>query len=109
YRLQLSGQGDEARYSAIQSLAWGNNTLTQLRPSITNASSTQVYLNIDQPSVYTIFLTEVAGRIYWKQSASYNKGSYQVPVWLGSLSKGVYYVHVNDGKGNARVLTLVKQ
>jgi hypothetical protein len=38
-----------------------------------------------------------------------NKGEHLLPVWIGGLTKGVYYVHVKDSKGDTNVLTLVKQ
>jgi hypothetical protein len=109
YRLQLNGQNSEVHYSAVQSVVWGATGLLQLRPSITSETSTHIYFEVDQPSVYTIYVTDVAGRVHWKQSATYSKGSYQLPLWLGGISRGVYYVHVNDGHGTTRVLTLVKQ
>jgi hypothetical protein len=109
YRLKITGDHDEIVYSAIQSLVLAGTSLAQLRPSATAATATTVYLSLAQPSVVSVYLTDITGRVYARQSIQLNKGERQLPLWIGGLSKGIYYVHVSDGKGNTNVLTLVKQ
>ena len=109
YRLQIMPVQGDMVYSPIQSLQLLRASLAQLRPSITAAAATTVYLNIAQQSAVTVYLTDITGRVHWQQTAKLNKGEHQLPVFIGALSKGVYYVHINDGKGNTDVLTLVKQ
>ena len=109
YRLQIMPVQGDMVYSPIQSLQLLRASLAQLRPSITAAAATTVYLNIAQQSAVTVYLTDITGRVHWQQTTKLNKGEHQLPVFIGALSKGVYYVHINDGKGNTDVLTLVKQ
>ena len=109
YRLQIMPVQGDMIYSPIQSLQLLRASLAQLRPSITAAAATAVYLNIAQQSAVSVYLTDITGRVHWQQTVKLNKGEHQLPVFIGALKKGVYYVHINDGKGNTDVLTLVKQ
>lgn len=109
YRLQITGENDEVVFSAIQSLVLAGTNLAQLRPSATAATATTVYISLTQPSAVSVYLTDITGRVYSRQSMQLNKGERQIPLWIGGLNKGIYYVHVSDGKGNTNVLTLVKQ
>lgn len=109
YRLQITPVQGDMVYSSIQSLQFIRASLGQLRPSVTAAATTTVYLNIAQQSAVSVYLTDITGRVHWQQTVKLNKGEHQLPVFIGGLTKGVYYVHINDGKGNAEVLTLVKQ
>jgi hypothetical protein len=108
YRLLVTGQQNEIAYSAIQSVIINNANLVQLRPSITSGSTTQVFIQTDQQSVISMYVTDVSGRIHFRQSMQVNKGAHLLPLWIGGLKKGVYYVHV-EGKGLAGVLKLVKE
>lgn len=109
YRLLITGQQHEIAYSGIQTVLLNSANLVQLRPSATTGSTTHVYIQTTQQSVVSVYVTDITGRIYSRQSVQFNKGEHLLPVWIGGLTKGVYYVHVKDSNGNANVLTLVKQ
>jgi hypothetical protein len=109
YRLQVTGQQNDIAYSGVQTILLNNAALVQLRPSATTGSITQVFIQTTQESVVSIYITDITGRIHGSQSVQVNKGDHLLPLWIGGLNKGVYYVHVKDPKGNASVLTLVKQ
>jgi hypothetical protein len=109
YRLQVTGQQNELAYSGIQTILLNSDNLVQLRPSATTGSITHVFIQTAQQSELSIYVTDITGRMHGRQTLQMNKGNHLVPVWIGGLSKGVYYVHVKDSKGNANVLTLVKQ
>ncbi|THU34168.1 hypothetical protein FAM09_24405 [Niastella caeni] len=109
YRLQMTGQQNDIAYSAIQSLLFNKTNLVQLRPSATNGSTTYVYLQAMHESIVTIYVTDITGRVHARRMLPVNKGEHLLPLWIGGLNKGVYNVHVKDSKGNANVLTLVKQ
>jgi hypothetical protein len=109
YRLQITGQQNEVTYSGIQTILLNNANLVQLRPSATTGTTTHVYIQTTQQSVVSVYVTDIAGHIHSRQSLTVNKGENLLPIWIGGLNKGVYYVHVKDANGNANVLTLVKQ
>jgi hypothetical protein len=109
YRLMITGQQEEITYSGIQTVLLNGTNLVQLRPSATTGSTTQLYIQTTQQSVVSVYVTDIAGRIHSRQSVQFNKGEHLLPVWIGGLPKGVYYVHVKDSKGDINVLTLVKQ
>lgn len=109
YRLQVTGQQNEMVYSGIQTILLNSANLVQLRPSAATGTTTHVYIQTAQHSEVSIYVTDITGRIHSRQSLAVNKGEHLLPIWIGGLNKGVYYVHVKDSKGNANVLTLVKQ
>jgi hypothetical protein len=107
YRLQITGANDEIVISPVQTLQMAV-TMAQLRPSVTTASSTSIYISLAQQSDVSIYLTDITGQVRLRQTTSLNRGKHQLPLSIGGLGKGVYYVHVSDGKGNTNVLTLMK-
>ncbi|OQP64309.1 hypothetical protein A3860_20260 [Niastella vici] len=109
YRLQIVTQQNEMVYTGIQSVLLNSAGLVQLRPSVTNGAVTNVYVYTPEQSMISLYITDVSGRIHVRQTLQLTKGANQLPLWIGSLGKGVYYVHVKDGSGNASVTTLVKQ
>jgi hypothetical protein len=108
YRLLITGKQNEMVFSGIQSVLLNNANQVQLRPSATAGAITNVYVHSLKESAASLYITDVAGRMYHRQSIRLNKGEQLLPLWIGNLGKGVYYVHVKDESGNANVLTLVK-
>ncbi len=108
YRLLVTGQQNEMSYSGIQSVVLNSASQLQLRPSATAGAITNVYVHALKESVASLYITDIAGRMYHHQTIRLNKGEQQLPIFIGNLGKGVYYVHVKDGNGNANVLTMVK-
>jgi hypothetical protein len=108
YRLLIIGQQQEITYSGIQTVVLNSASLVQLRPSATTGSTTHVYIQTMQQSVVSVYVTDITGRIHSRQSVQLNKGEHLLPVWIGGLPRGGYYVHVKDSKGDANVLTLMK-
>jgi hypothetical protein len=108
YRLQVASQQDEMVYSGIQSLILNSANLMQLRPSVTTGTITNVYVQTPVKTVVSLSITDISGRIHGSQSLQLTKGENLLPLWIGGLNKGVYYVHVKDANGNASVLPLVK-
>jgi hypothetical protein len=68
-----------------------------------------VYIQASVQSKASLYITDMAGHIRNRQSLSLNKGENQVPLWIGYLGKGIYYVHVKNGDGSTYVLPLMKQ
>lgn len=108
YRLMVTGEHNEILYSGIQSVVLNSANLLQLRPSATAGAVTNIYVHASKQAKASLFITDIAGRIYHRQSLLLNKGEQQIPLWIGNLGKGVYYVHVKDEQGNVNVLTLLK-
>ena len=108
YRLLITGQQNEIAYSGIQTVVLNSTSLVQLRPSATSGAITNVFVNTLKPTIANLYITDITGRMYQRQSLQLNKGEQLLPLWIGNLGKGVYYVHVKDEQGNANVLTLVK-
>lgn len=109
YRLQITTQQNDVVYTGIQSVLLNSAGLVQLRPSFTNGAVTNLYIYAPEQSRMSLYITDVSGRVHGSQSLQMTKGVNQLPLWIGALTKGVYYVHVKDGDGNASVLKLVKQ
>lgn len=108
YRLVVTGSQNEILYSSIQSVILNSAEFVQLRPSTTTGATTSIYVHASKESIASLYITDIAGRIYHRQSLRLNKGEQLLPLWIGNLSKGVYYVHVKVEQGGANVLTLVK-
>lgn len=108
YRLVITGQQNEIVYSGIQTVVLNSAGLVQLRPSATSGAITNVFAHTSKPTIVNLSITDITGRMYHRQSLQLNKGEQLLPLWIGNLGKGVYYVHVKDEQGNANVLTLVK-
>jgi hypothetical protein len=108
YRLVITGQQNEIVYSGIQTVVLNSAGLVQLRPSATSSAITNVFVHTTKPTIVTLSITDITGRMYHRQSLQVNKGEQLLPLWIGNLGKGIYYVHVKDEQGNANVLTLVK-
>jgi hypothetical protein len=108
YRLQVVSTQDEMVYSGVQSVILNSANLIQLRPSVATGAITNVYVHTSSPSVVSLSVTDISGRIHGRQSLQLAKGENLLPLWIGGLNKGVYYVHVKDGNGKVSVLTLVK-
>ncbi|MBO9198747.1 MULTISPECIES: T9SS type A sorting domain-containing protein [Niastella] len=109
YRLLMMDLQNEMVASSIRSVVLNSNNLAQLRPSATAGTITKVYIQSSKQTVASLYVTDIAGRIHLRQSVSVNKGENLLPLWIGDLGKGVYYVHVKSGDGNSQVLTLMKQ
>lgn len=108
YRLVITGQQYEIVYSGIQTVMLNSTDLVQLRPSATSGAITNVFVHTSKQTIVNLSITDITGRMYHRQSLQLNKGEQLLPLWIGNLGKGVYYVHVKDEQGNANVLTLVK-
>jgi len=109
YRLQITTKQNEVVYTGIQTVLLNSDGLVQLRPSFTSGAVTNLYVYTPEQSMISLYITDISGRVYGSQSLKLTKGMNQMPIWIGALTKGVYYVNVKDGNGNASVLKLVKQ
>jgi hypothetical protein len=109
YRLVVVDKQNELMRSSIRSVLFNGANLAQLRPSITTGALTNVYIQASTQSKASLYITDMAGHIRNRQSLSLNKGENQVPLWIGYLGKGIYYVHVKNGDGSTYVLPLMKQ
>lgn len=109
YRLLVMDQQNELVRSSIQSVLLSSYNLAQLRPSVTAAAITNVYIQAAKQSVAGLYITDIAGHLQRRQSLPLNKGGNLVPVFIGNLGRGVYYVHVKNEDGSACVLMLMKQ
>jgi hypothetical protein len=68
-----------------------------------------VYIQAAKQSVAGLYITDIAGHLQRRQSLPLNKGGNLVPLFIGNLGRGVYYVHVKNEDGSACVLMLMKQ
>ncbi|MFL5748525.1 MAG: T9SS type A sorting domain-containing protein [Niastella sp.] len=109
YRLLVMDQQNELVRSSIQTVLLNSSNQVQLRPSATAGAITNVYIQASKQSIASLFVTDIAGHIHSRQSLAVNNGENLVPIWIGNLGKGVYYVHVKNGDGSTSVLTLLKQ
>jgi hypothetical protein len=109
YRLLVMSQQNELVRSSIQSVLLNSSNLVQLRPSATAGAITNVYIQTSKQSIVSLYVTDIDGHIHNRQSLPVNNGGNLVPLWIGNLGKGVYYVHVKNGDGSTSVVTLLKQ
>jgi hypothetical protein len=107
YRLQIK-ENDKIVYTPIQSLTLTSANKLQLRPSATSGVNTNVYVHLSKQAMVNLYISDITGKIYHRRSLNLDKGEHLLPLWIGNLGKGVYYVHVKDEHGNANVLPMVK-
>ena len=110
YRLKMTASGQQVQYSKPVQV---NNPLTNqhiaLRPSVTNKEHANLYLNLSSKDRITITIVDMMGRVQLNKTAQLNKGEHSLPLQIGHLAKGIYYVHVTGSYTINQSLHLVKQ
>jgi hypothetical protein len=110
YRLKITKPGFEGQYSKMLQVA---NPLTgqhvELRPSVTGKELTTLNLALAAKDRLSISIVDVMGRVRSIRSVQLDKGEYNLPVQIGQLPKGIYYVQVTGSYFIHQSLRLVKQ
>lgn len=110
YRLRITAPGHEAKYSKmvqVDNLLF--NQHIELRPSVTNKEQTTLYISLTSKDRISVALTDVTGRVQLIRSIQLDKGEHYLPLYIGHLSKGIYYVRVTGSQTINQSLHLVKQ
>ncbi|MEO8404809.1 MAG: hypothetical protein ABI480_09445 [Chitinophagaceae bacterium] len=110
YRLHMISGGKENSYSrTIQLINYDNHARITLRPSVTDKEVTNLSLSLPQQEDIVIRILDITGRLYSRQSVQLSKGEHSLPLNIGSLMHGIYYVQVAGTHNIRQVLTLIKQ
>lgn len=110
YRLRITAPGQQQQYSKPVQI---NNPLTNqhiaLRPSVTNKEQANLYLNLSSKDRISITIFDMMGRVQLSKTAQVDKGEHYLPLQIGRLAKGIYYVRVMGSNALDQTLQLVKQ
>jgi hypothetical protein len=79
-----------------------------LRPSVIDHGSTVLFLESSSKTDMEISITDAAGRLCRRQTASVNPGDNELPLDISSFAGGLYYVNVRLKNGFHQVVELVK-
>ena len=110
YRLKITTPGQEPLYSKLVQV---DNRLfnqhVELRPSVTGKEFTTLYITLSLKENLSVTLTDVMGRVQLIKSVQLDKGEHYLPLHIGHLAKGIYYVRVTGSQTTNQSLHLVKQ
>ena len=110
YRLKMTTPGQKEQYSKPVQI---NNPLTNhhiaLRPSVTNKEQANLYINLTSKDRLSITIIDLMGRVQYHKAAQLDKGEHNLPLPVGHLAKGLYYVRVTGTNTINQSLHLVKQ
>ena len=110
YRLQLVTAGGDITYSQIVQLSGAAMTdRAELAPSVTESGSSSLLLSLGQASDILYIITDISGHVVARNSIRLAGGPHTLPLDLGHLAGGVYFVRVTGSDGFNKVLTLVKK
>jgi hypothetical protein len=109
YRLQMvMADGSEA-YSAVAIVRNGLSAMRfSLRPSVATQGSTTLYIGSPRTMNISLIVVNVAGRVLSKRSLVVGQGDNYVPVELGGLPNGLYFLCVSGEGISRQTLTLEK-
>lgn len=110
YRLKITGAGPEAKYSKMLQVT--NQSFAQhmeLRPSVTGKELTTLYIALALKDNLSISIIDIMGRVQFIKSIQLDKGEHYLPLRIGHLAKGLYYVRVTGNYTTNQSLHLVKQ
>lgn len=110
YRLKMTAPGQQVQYSKPVQV---NNPLTNqhiaLRPSVTNKEQANLYLNLSSKDRISITIVDMMGRVQLNKIAQLAKGEHYLPLQIGHMPKGIYYVRITGSYTINQSLHLVKQ
>jgi hypothetical protein len=110
YRLKIVGFSGSVTYSHVIELSGGDMvSLANLAPSVTDQSTTSLLLSLGKESNIAYFLTDISGHIMVRNAVHLVKGQHSLTVDISRLPAGMFFIHVTDGQGFNKVLTLVKK
>ncbi len=81
----------------------------ELRPSVTGNGETSLFVILPQKTTLNVTLTDAIGRVQLYKTVPLEKGEQTVPISVGFLARGIYYLRIAAGDGTVKTLSLVKQ
>ncbi|MBS1565160.1 MAG: hypothetical protein JST39_12275, partial [Bacteroidetes bacterium] len=111
YRLKMTDADNKNVYYSHTVTVTNQQGLVraELRPSVTAGNVGNLFVVWPQKAVLHYTLTDAAGRVQLQSSVSLEKGAQTVPLQLGVLARGVYYLRLSGTDGFIKTLSLVKQ
>jgi len=110
YRIKLVGFSGSISYSHVIELSGGEMAnLAKLAPSVTDQSTTNLLLSLGKESNIAYFLSDIAGHIMVRNAVHLVKGQHSLTVDVSRIPPGMFFIHVTDGQGFNKVLTLIKK
>jgi hypothetical protein len=110
YRLRMMDIDGTNIYSSIALLTTNvAANRIELRPSVTNAASTSLFITLERRTTIAVTMADIMGRVQFQQTIQLDKGTHVVPIDIAAVSTGIYYVRITSDKAIIKVLPLVKQ
>ena len=110
YRLRLvSPDGDMSYSSIVQLSGEAKADRIVLAPSVTEQSTTRLLVSLGHPSDLSWIMTDVSGHTVSRNAVRLTSGEHYLPLDLGSLTTGIYFIKVTGTGGIDRTLTLIKK
>jgi hypothetical protein len=109
YRILLTAPNGAAVYSRIVQLTGEGTDLAALAPSVVEGSATSLLLLLRTQGELVYTVTDVSGHIVANHSARLMAGFQRVPLDVGRLRPGIYFVRITGTEGLNKTLTLVRK
>jgi hypothetical protein len=110
YRLKISEQEGQVKYSNIEKLLLDRTKDFSLQVSPNPIQYKEVYFNLTTPQsgAYSISIIDETGRVLYVKTQNFTTGINHCIIPAESLSKGIYYLKVQGSNGvlNARFVKL---
>lgn len=109
YRILLTAPDGSAVYSRIVQLAGEGIDLAALAPSVVEGSATSLLLLLRTQGEVIYNVSDVSGHMVANHSARLAAGFQRVPLDVGRLRPGIYFVRITGAEGLNKTLTLIKK
>jgi len=106
YRLKQVDKDGQVHYTSIIKISIANGIPWQLYPNPA-AANTALYIRADVTNLY-LTLTDVSGKVLWKNMIKSAASGQQIALPLQQLSKGIYLLKVSADKGNSTLKLVVQ-
>jgi hypothetical protein len=116
YRLQVSDLDNRISYSPTIAILLTGIQTPQSDPSVSSLTvfpnptkdNIQVDFDMKKNALIHIQLMDISGKIVERFSRSFTEGKQSLPISIGNLSKGIYFLKMNSDEGRGVVKKIVK-
>jgi hypothetical protein len=110
YRLKILNKDGSSEFSPVVSLVneQGRSGF-QLRPSVTSATTTNLFFSLERKQTLALSLSNAAGQLQWMKTIEAAAGNSIQSIDLSTLSKGIYFIQIRGSENEYQQLSLIKQ